>query len=53
MDEGFAPTRNPATEKESACSIVTEALSRRGVNLGEKAVEKIWSRWALFMTDDL
>jgi hypothetical protein len=43
---GFAATRNRASRDKnganSACSIVTEALSMLGVNLSEDAVEKIW-----------
>ena len=48
---GFAPTRNDATrEKEargkpadqSACSIVTKALARLGVDMNERSIEDIW-----------
>jgi hypothetical protein len=39
---GFAPTRNQASEHQSACSIVTAALARLGENLSEAAVVKIW-----------
>jgi hypothetical protein len=41
---GLKPTRNRATEKESACSIVRGALEKLGVHLSEAAVEKIWER---------
>jgi len=45
-DWGISPTRNRASadrsKRESACSLVKKALQRRGVNLSEGAVEKIW-----------
>jgi len=39
----FPPTRNEATETESACSIVSQALATIGIKLGEKAIAKIWA----------
>jgi hypothetical protein len=44
--DGFLPTRNEATEHESACSIVVMALKELGVDLGEKSVQAIWTRFA-------
>jgi hypothetical protein len=41
----FSPTRNEATESESACSIVSKALAKIGIKLGEKAIAKIWARY--------
>jgi hypothetical protein len=45
-DFGLRPTRSRATRDkdgpESACSIVTKALSRLGIYMSEDAVEKIW-----------
>ena len=41
----FSPTRNEATERESACSIVSQALATIGIKLGEKAIAKIWARY--------
>ena len=41
----FPPTRNEATETESACSIVSQALATIGIKLGEKAIAKIWARY--------
>jgi hypothetical protein len=43
------PTRNPGSRDEehdpSGCSVVAEALRRRGVKLGEKRItEKIWPK---------
>jgi hypothetical protein len=43
---GLKPTRNRATERESACSIVSRALERLQVELAEPAVEKIWERFS-------
>ena len=43
---GFKATRNQATEAESACSIVQQALERVGVHMSEANVEKIWERLA-------
>lgn len=40
------PTRNRASETESACSIVTQALERRGAHFSESAVEKIWQEFS-------
>ena len=42
---GFPPTRNEATETESACSIVSQALATIEIKLGEKAIAKIWARY--------
>ena len=44
----FPPTRNEATETESACSIVSQALAKIGIKLGEKAIAKIWARYPSF-----
>ena len=44
----FPPTRNEATETESACSIVSQALAKIGIKLGEKAIAKIWARYSSF-----
>ena len=44
----FPPTRNEATETESACSIVSKALAKIGIKLGEKAIAKIWARYPSF-----
>ena len=41
LEAGFPPTRNEATETESACSIVSQALATIGIKLGEKAIAKI------------
>jgi hypothetical protein len=41
----FPLTRNEATETESACSIVSQALAKIGIKLGEKAIAKIWARY--------
>lgn len=38
-------TRNDATESESACSIIAQALPAIGVALSEKSVNGIYSRW--------
>lgn len=38
-------TRNPTTQKRpSACSVVTEVLNARGINVTEAAVVAIWQR---------
>jgi len=42
----FSPTRNEATESESACSIVSQALQEIGIQLGEKRIQEIWSKFA-------
>ena len=47
--DGFRPT---TSDHESACSIVAKALAQRGMHMGEKAVEKIWGRWATYMRDE-
>lgn len=39
---GLFPTRNEATERPSACSTVSIALERIGIQLSEGAVNKIW-----------
>jgi hypothetical protein len=39
----FPPTRNEATETESACSIVSQALATIEIELGEKHIAKIWA----------
>ena len=41
---GFNPTRNEATESESATSIVSQALKRIGLELSERRIAEIWSR---------
>ena len=41
----FSPTRNEATESESACSIVSQALAKIGIKLREKTIAKIWARY--------
>jgi hypothetical protein len=38
----FPATRNDATETPSACSIVSEALNRIGIELSEKRVANVW-----------
>ena len=43
LEAGFPRTRNEATETESACSIVSQALATIGIKLGEKAIAKIWA----------
>ncbi len=43
---GFKATRNRATESESACSVVVQALERLGIHMSEANVEKIWERFA-------
>lgn len=40
---GFNPTRNRATETESACSIVAQALANLGIHRSVPAIEKIWN----------
>jgi hypothetical protein len=37
------PTRNRASKRPSACSVVAEALNRRGHNIGERQVERIFA----------
>jgi hypothetical protein len=39
----FPATRNEATETESACSIVSQALRNIGIELSEKGVETVWN----------
>jgi hypothetical protein len=48
VELGFRPTRNRATEAESACSIVAKALERLNIHLSVPAVEKVWNT---FRTD--
>lgn len=43
---GFKATRNRATETDSACSVVVQALARLGIHMSEANVEKIWERFA-------
>ena len=43
VELGFRPTRNRATETESACSIVAKALAMMGLHLSVPAIEKIWN----------
>ena len=40
----YDPTRNPASKKESAASIVVAALARLGVHRSEAMVVKAWQR---------
>ena len=40
---GFDPTRNSATERASACSIVAAVLKEMGMPLSEKSIERIWN----------
>jgi hypothetical protein len=47
---GFRPTRNRATERESACSITAHALAKSGLHLTESAVEKIWGQFSRVFT---
>jgi hypothetical protein len=44
--EGFSPTRNEATEGESACSIVSQALKGIRVDLSERRLAEIWAEAA-------
>jgi hypothetical protein len=44
MQAGFSATRNAATEDESACSIVSKALKRVGIDLKEKAIATVWGK---------
>jgi hypothetical protein len=39
-------TRNRASKKPSACALVSDALVRRGINIGERRVEKIYKEYA-------
>lgn len=39
---GFPATRNAATEKESACSIVAKALQLVGIGMNEPGVNALW-----------
>jgi hypothetical protein len=47
---GFRPTRNRATEAESACSITMHALAKYDLHLSEGAVEKIWQQFSRVFT---
>jgi hypothetical protein len=38
----LAPTRNPASSKNSAAALVTIALNRKGFSLGEPRVNKVY-----------
>jgi hypothetical protein len=42
---GFRPTRNRATESESACSITAKALAKCGLHMDERNVERIWGQF--------
>jgi hypothetical protein len=42
---GFAPTRNRQGGSESACSIVARAATSLGVNVTERAIEKVWTHY--------
>jgi hypothetical protein len=42
-------TRNRASKKPSACSVVSQALIKRRINIGERRVEKIYSEYADFL----
>jgi hypothetical protein len=44
VEAGFKATRNEATRRESACSIVRDALEKANIHMGEDAVEKIWGK---------
>jgi hypothetical protein len=49
MQKGFSATRNAATEDaESACSIISKALKKINIKLGEKSVEAVWSKFSRF-----
>jgi hypothetical protein len=41
---GLSPTRNPATDIPSGCSIVADALLQWGIDRGEALVEKAWRK---------
>jgi hypothetical protein len=44
VQRGFSPTRSPASNHESACSIVYTALSDIGLSLAEGTIAEIWER---------
>ena len=44
---GFSATRNEATETESACSIVSQALQEIGIQLRERGIEEIWGKFTM------
>jgi hypothetical protein len=44
VEMGLTATRNEASHSLSACGIVAEVYPRFGVNLSEKAVNKIWQK---------
>ena len=41
---GFRPTRNPASQTDSASSLLKSALADRGFGIGERAIEDAWKR---------
>jgi hypothetical protein len=41
---GFSATRNEATKRDSACSIVCKALKAAGIHLSEKAIVQVWGK---------
>jgi hypothetical protein len=46
VERGFLPTRNDASRtnrSQSACSIVSTALKRRGVHMSDRTLEDIWN----------
>jgi hypothetical protein len=45
VSQGFCVTRNRATTRESACSIVAAALERLGIHLSEDAVVKAYTEY--------
>jgi hypothetical protein len=48
---GFRPTKNRATEAESACSIVAKALAKLDIHLSDVSIEKIWERFSRDFSD--
>jgi hypothetical protein len=44
IELGFSPTRNAATDAESACSIVSAALGDIGIHISEAGVAKVWEK---------
>ena len=47
VSTGLRPTRNSETRaKQSACSIVAEALKRLDTNLSEAGVNKVWLEYS-------
>jgi hypothetical protein len=49
----FDATRNPATKRESACSIVSKALERVDIHMSEGAVVRVWEKLPPSMRDGL